>query len=154
MLMSQALSEKVTSAPVPGVLLLQAIRRSKNDESWRVTVKESQADSAGREKNADGLPNAVGPPSPPGGGALAREFQRSQDLSGACMAVGTLGRGLGEEVLVPKEELDVMEPIVTRTMSAGSTWIIPGEPFLLKWISSTVIFGDSANESLVTFVSA
>ncbi len=54
---------------------------------------------------------------------------------------------------MPKLELDVMEPMVTRTMSAGLTWMTPGEPFLLKWISSTVILEDSANDSLVTFVS-
>lgn len=61
MLMSQALSWKVMSAPVPGVLLLQAVRRSKKEASCSVTVKESQADSAGREKKAEGLPNAMGP---------------------------------------------------------------------------------------------
>jgi hypothetical protein len=57
-------------------------------------------------------------------------------------------------VLVPKVALDVMDPMVMRTMSAGSTWIMPGEPFLMKWISSAVILEDSANDNLVTFVSA
>jgi len=61
MLMSQALEVKVTSAPVPGVLLLQAVRRSKKEVSCKVTVKESQTDSMGREKKVEGLPNAAGP---------------------------------------------------------------------------------------------
>ncbi len=148
MLMSQALSWKVTSAPEPGMLPLQAVRRSKKDASCSVTVKESQADSLGREKKVDGLPNEE-----PWLGVLASEFHSSQEPSGACIAVGTLRRRWGGELLVPKEELDVMEPMVTKTMSAGSTWIMPGEPLMLKWISSAVIFGESANEIRVTLVS-
>lgn len=57
--MSQALSLKVMSAPVPGVLLLHSVRRSKKDALCKVTVKESQADSTGREKKVEGLPNAA-----------------------------------------------------------------------------------------------
>ena len=149
MLRSQALSLKVMSAPVPGVLVLQAVKRSKNDASCKVTVKESQADSAGREKNVEGLPKAG-----PWAGDLVSEFQSSQEPSWECMAAGTLGSGCGGEVLVPKEEQDVMEPRVRRTMSAGWTWMMPWEPCLVKWISSTAILEESASESLVTFVSA
>lgn len=88
MLMSQALSWKVTSAPVPGVLPLQAVRRSKKEASWRVTVKEIQVDSLGREKKVDGLPKEG-----PWRGILVREFQSSQEPSGQCIAVGMLDRG-------------------------------------------------------------
>lgn len=70
------------------------------------------------------------------------------------MADEAVGKGSGGVVLLPKAELAVIEPMVAKTMSAGSTWMMPVLPFLFRWISSTVILVDSANENLVTLVSS
>jgi hypothetical protein len=68
------------------------------------------------------------------------------------MAEEALVKGRGALKLVPRDDDAVMEPRVTKTISAGSTWISP-VPFLLKLISSTVILEDSENDRLVTLVS-
>jgi hypothetical protein len=69
------------------------------------------------------------------------------------MADEMLFNGIGESMLLPRDEEAVMEPIVTSTISPDCTWMMPVASFLLRWISSTVMSEQSANDSRFTLVS-
>jgi len=86
---------------------------------------------------------------------LASEDQSCQAPSGAARASSTVGRGLGAVLLLPEDELAVIEPRVTKTMSWGSTWTRPVAPVLVeaKWISETVMVEPGEKDREPTLVS-
>lgn len=87
---------------------------------------------------------------------MASSVQSFHDPSGAERAVAGDGRGEGGVSFVPREELDVIEPRVTKMRSCSWTWIMPvllGVVGEVKWISETVIVLLSMKERLVTCVS-
>ena len=73
MLMSQLLSENVVSAPVPGLLRVNAVSELKSSGDLSVMVKDSQCDSGTRSQKLFGLPKW--------GESWASDFQSSHEPS-------------------------------------------------------------------------
>lgn len=103
---------------MPGALWDQVVRWVRNSGERRVTVKDSQKDSATRVEKFWGRPKR--------GESWERESQRGQEPSFEGVAWG--GGAGGGVVLVPRVEHEVMEPRVMRTMSVSWTWITPVKP--------------------------
>lgn len=108
MLMSQLLSLKVESAPVPGALWVKASIWVKSSGEVSVTVKDSHDDSGMRVQKLSGWPKS--------GESAEIAFHSSHAPS--SLTAGLVGIE-GAVVFVPRQELDVMDPRVMKTTSAS-----------------------------------